>query len=158
MTNSPRKKSVSCVTPNVSKVNRKVTPVPDHSNKSVAITTITSEKYFWELPHIDKSNHKDQFGDKKTCLGFIQQYEGTDTGNGTDNSDNYLRLFGEDKTVDNHQRYFPLSYLSIYFFARQRKYHLYEYFEVNDPIKLFIDIDYHVPPTVTANQRNKILD
>ena len=60
------------------------------------------------------------------------------------NKNHNLYLFSED-TINNEKievkQFYGLDYKSVYLLSKKKKFHLYENFEENEKIKLFIDID-----------------
>jgi hypothetical protein len=62
----------------------------------------------------------------------------------------YLHLFGEDTNAKMSKRFYAINYHTIYLLSKTKKFHLYEYFDHGEHIKLFLDIDIkseHIPAT-----------
>lgn len=84
--------------------------------------TISTEKIFIKNPQF-KYFHK-----KIPCLEYLTTHQN-------------LYLFGEDINSDLAKRFYAMDYHSIFQLSQQKKFHLYEYFERDNPLKLFLDID-----------------
>lgn len=52
-----------------------------------------------------------------------------------------LHLFGEDVSSDMRKQFYAINYNTIYLLSQTKKFHLYEYFNDTEPLKLFLDID-----------------
>ena len=84
--------------------------------------TITKENIFL------KQTHSRVFYKETECQEYI-------------NSQQNLFMFGEDINGTFAKRYIATNYKTIYLLSNKKKFHLYEYFQKDDKIKLYLDID-----------------
>lgn len=66
-----------------------------------------------------------------------------------------LHLFAEDINSEMKKRFFAIDYTAIFLLSAQKKFHLYEYFNDSERLKLFLDIDIkseNIPDN--ANKKN----
>jgi len=99
----------------------------DESITSTSISTIRSEKIISENTNICYAPLK------KEILDYFN-----------DNKITNLYLFSED-TINNEKKevkqFYGIDYKTVYLLSKKKKFHLYENYEENEKIKLFIDID-----------------
>jgi hypothetical protein len=102
----------------------------NNSISSTIIPTISTEKIFIENTNICIAPLK------KNIIDYIN-----------DNKITNLYLFSEDKiSIKNNKeiivkQFYLIDYKSVYLLSKQKKFHLYENYEENEKVKLFIDID-----------------
>jgi len=84
--------------------------------------TITKEKIFKE-----KTQFK-FFETEIPCVEYLQ-------------TNPQLYLFAEDVNINMAKRFFAIDYKTIYSLSALKKFHLYEYFNNDDKLKLYLDID-----------------
>ena len=99
----------------------------DESTANTSISTISTEKIFIENTNICIAPKK------QDIIDYIN-----------DNKITNLYLFSED-TINNEKKevkqFYLIDYKSVYLLSKQKKFHLYENYEKNEKVKLFIDID-----------------
>lgn len=91
-------------------------------SQSVKADTIYSQNIFKKNPQFK------YFPTKLHCLDYLK-------------TEPNLYLFAEDINSDLSKRFYAMNYESIYQLSLMKKFHLYEYFEKDNPLKLFLDID-----------------
>ena len=97
---------------------------------SLSQPTISREKIFIENTNLYVASKK------QVILDYIKN-----------NNITNLYLFSEDKIIvkDNQEniikQFYLLDYKTIYLLSKKKKFHLYENYEANEKVKLFIDID-----------------
>jgi len=97
---------------------------------SLSQPTISREKIFIE------NTNRYVASKKQVILDYIKN-----------NNITNLYLFSEDKIIvkDNQEniikQFYLLDYKTIYLLSKKKKFHLYENYEANEKVKLFIDID-----------------
>jgi hypothetical protein len=99
----------------------------DGSTGNTSISTILSEKIFLENTNLYYHPLK------ADMLKYLNDNKITD-----------LYLFSEDTFNKKNilvKQFYCLDYKTVYLLSKQKKFHLYENFEENEKIKLFIDID-----------------
>ena len=123
----------------------------DSGTGTTTISTISTEKIFIENPHSIYSDSWDVITEHLNGL-----------------KDTNLYCFAEDKTyIDKTTKeqkfiynYYALDYKSIYELSIQKKFHLYETYEAEQKIKLFLDIDIPINkvPEEFKKKKEKYLD
>jgi len=102
----------------------------DGSITSTSISTISKEKIFIENTNICIAPLK------RDIIDYIN-----------DNKITNLYIFSEDKISIKYNKevivkqFYLIDYNSVYLLSKQKKFHLYENYEENEKVKLFIDID-----------------
>ncbi|ARF10087.1 superfamily II helicase [Indivirus ILV1] len=112
----------------VKKQNEKIVGdvLPAHqSNTRGPIPTITTEKIFQENTRFRVFN---KTGCKDRCIEYLI-------------TQSNLYQFSEDINSDMIKRHYAIDRNSIYTLSQTRKFHLYEEYAKNQPVKLFLDID-----------------
>ncbi|ARF09927.1 superfamily II helicase [Indivirus ILV1] len=74
---------------------------------------------------------------------------------------NNLYLFSQENYNSPSRKFFPMDHQSIYFFSKQKKFHLFEHFKKNQRIKLYLDIDlkeHHVPKDLNDEELKTFFD
>ena len=96
--------------------------------------TITKENYFKNQTHFKAFNKEDEYNEYMKNL----VYENKDK----------LYLFSEENWNSRTRKFFPIDHESIYLFSKDKKSHLFEHFDRDEKIKLYLDIDLkekHIP-------------
>lgn len=96
----------------------------DGSISSTTISTISTEKIFFKNTNFLYAETK------KSILDHIKE-------------NNNLYIFSEDELKGNKivKSFFAIDYETIYLLSKKKKFHMYENYERDEKIKLFIDID-----------------
>jgi hypothetical protein len=119
----------------------------DGSNANTSTSTISTEKIFIENSHSIYSDSWDVITEHLNNL-----------------KDTNLYCFAEDKTYFDKKtkeqkfiyNYYALDYESIYELSIQKKYHLYETYEAEQKIKLFLDIDIPISKVPDDYKKKKV--
>lgn len=96
-------------------------------------STINSQNIFRKNPQFKC------FQTKLPCLEYLQTQPN-------------LYLFGEDINAKLSKQFYAMDYQSIYQLSLMKKFHLYEYFEKGNQLKLFLDIDVKTDKLDTIQQ------
>lgn len=98
--------------------------------------TITRDNIFKKQPHLI------YFDKESPCLEYLKTQPN-------------LHQFAEDLTCGMAKRFFAIDYDTIYSLSQLKKFHLYEYFDRDDKLKLFMDIDikpHNIPEGVNREE------
>jgi hypothetical protein len=108
------------------------------------IYTITTENYFMKNTHTVLPSPSPK---KKECIDAIIA-----------KNDKSIHLFSEDIAPEKGmKRFFGCNYETIYKYARTQKCHLYEHYEADDELKLFIDVDVYIKKIPENTNHKKYL-
>jgi len=111
----------------------------DGNATNISISTISTEKIFIENTNICIAPKK------QDIIDYIKNNNITD-----------LYLFSEDTINKKNimvKQFYLIDYNSVYLLSKQKKFHLYENYEENEKVKLFIDIDIKkYPENINKNE------
>ena len=130
-------KTLKCVTPiNASQSIKKGKATRENpllcNSKNTKNSNISLDNFFSKNPH-NKMFESEFAGDKPKDRALVYLKQLNDTN---------LYLFSEDvSALCGAKRYYIVDYTTIYYYSKQKCYHLYENYERGHKVKLHMDID-----------------